>query len=180
MGIIAEIYSQEYLKEVLEENELNKTWEVLRYDDIRTDGFKSPANEFDLKIKGINNSREFIIESRSSIARDRSLTTAIEQFDIIGPYTSIAKSGEEMSDFYTRPLYEFIPYQNSKFLPTQFETHLKNGNIKLHIVACCTKSEMINNGYDKSMNQGRTLYRVIKITKGQDMVSFGNSLIQSL
>ena len=172
MGILAEIFAQEFLIEIVESDSLISNCEVIRYDDVRTDGFRSPVNEYDLKIIAKNKNIEFTVESRSSIARDRSLKSAIEQFDIIGPYTSIAKSGEKLTDFFIRPLYEFVPFATQIYLPSNFKNHLEANEINLYIVAGCTKNDMISNGYDKTMNQGGTLYRVVKITSGNDAKTF--------
>lgn len=180
MGILAEIYSQEYLIEIIASENLSGQWKVIRYDDVRTDGFKSPANEYDIKIQSANGAKDFKVESRSSIAHDRSLKTAIEQFDIIGPYSSVAKFGEGLADFFMRPLYEFLPFASQKYLPSNFEKHLKAGEIKLHLVAACTKKDMIEKGYNKSMNQSGTLYRVIKIVDGYDVKKFSPILINKL
>lgn len=180
MGILAEIYAQEYLKEIIASENLSADWVVIRYDDVRTDGFKSAANEYDIKIKSVKGTREFKVESRSSIARDRSLKTVIEQFDIIGPYSSVAKSTEGLADFFVRPLYEFIPFATTKYLPGNFEKHLKAEEIKLYIVAGCTKKNIIEKGYNKGMNQAGTLYRVIKIVNGYDVKSFNKAIIDAL
>ncbi len=179
MGILAEIYLQEYLIEIIAAGNLSGHWKVIRYDDIRTDGFKSPANEYDIKIQSVNGT-EYKVESRSSIAHNRNLKTAIEQFDIIGPYSSIAKSDEGLADFFIRPLYEFLPFASQKYLPGNFEKHLKAQEIKLHIVAGCTKKDMIEKGYNKSMNQSGTLYRVVKITDGFDAKSFNKVTTDAL
>ena len=48
-GMIAEIYAVELLKSWLADSKL-LNWEVIRYDDVRTDKFKSPNNEYDIKI----------------------------------------------------------------------------------------------------------------------------------
>lgn len=180
MGILAEIYSQEYLIEIIASASLSGQWKVIRYDDVRTDGFKSPANEYDIKIESANGAKVFKVESRSSIARDRSLKVAIEQFDIIGPYSSVAKSGEEFADFFIRPLYEFLPYASKKYFPSNFLKHLEAEEVKLHLVAGCSKKDMSDKGYIKSMNQSGTTYRVIKIVDGYDVKKFSPVLIDTL
>lgn len=180
MGILAEIFSQEYLIEIISDSHLSEHWKVFRYDDVRTDGFKSAANEYDIIIQSVDGSKKYKLESRSSIARDRSFKNAVEQFDIIGPYSSLAKQGEDFVSFFIRPLYEFVPFATQTYLQSNFEKHLKAGEIKLHLVAGCTKKEMIEKGYNKSMKQGGTLYRVVKIPLGFDLVEFSNILIQTL
>ncbi|HUZ62052.1 MAG TPA: hypothetical protein VMU83_24975 [Hanamia sp.] len=180
MGILAEIFAQEYLMEIISNVNLPEHWKVIRYDDVITDGFKSAANEYNIKIQSENESKEYKVESRSSIARDRSLKKAIEHFDIIGPYSSLAKPGESFVDFFIRPLYEFIPFASQIYLPGNFEKHLQSGEIKLHLVAGCTKKEMIEKGYKKSMKQNGTLYRVVKIVSGFDVNKFNKVLIEEL
>ena len=180
MGILAEIFSQEYLIEIISNANLSERWKVIRYDDVRTDGFKSAANEYDIKVQSMNGSKEYKLESRSSIARDRSLKNAVEHFDIIGPYSSLAKQGEEFTDFFIRPLYEFIPFASQKYLQSNFEKHLKAQEIKLHLVAGCTKKEMVEKGYNKSMKQNGTLYRVVKIVNGFDIKKLAIVLIDGL
>lgn len=180
MGILAEIFAHEYLSEIISNADLSRHWKVIRYDDVRTDGFKSPANEYDIIIQSVNAPKEYKVESRSSIARDRSLKNAIEQFDIIGPYSSLAKQGEGFADFFIRPLYEFIPFASEKYLQSDFEKHLKEDEIKLYLVAGCTKKEMIEKGYNKSMKQDGSLYRVVKIVFGLDLEKFSNILMEDL
>ena len=180
MGILAEIFAQEYLIEMISNANLSKHWKVIRYDDVRTDGFKSAANEYDIIIQSVDGSKKYKVESRSSIARDRSLKNAVEQFDIIGPYSSLAKQGEGFADFFIRPLYEFIPFASEKYLQPDFEKHLKENQIILHLVAGCAKKEMIEKGYNKSMKQNGTLYRVVKIAFGFDLEKFSNILIEGL
>ncbi|MDQ2718193.1 MAG: hypothetical protein M3Z26_00325 [Bacteroidota bacterium] len=180
MGILAEIFSQIYLTEIIESANLADQWKVNRYDDVRTDGFKSAANEYDIKFLKVDGSKAFKAESRSSIAHNRTLKMAIEQFDIIGPYSSAVKYGEGAVDSFIRPLYEFLPFTSQRYLPSNFERHLKAGEISLYIVAGCTKKEMIEKGYNKSMNQSGTLYRVVKILNGFDVKKFNPVLIAML
>ena len=73
MGCLAEIYAEEYLNELLNENNLNNDFFVQRYDNVRTDGFKSAANEYDLKICHRVAKKSYLIEFRSSIVCNRSI-----------------------------------------------------------------------------------------------------------
>jgi hypothetical protein len=176
MGILAEIYVQEYLREIVEHHKLTDSWDVIRYDDVRTDGFKSPEGEYDMVIISKDKSKVYKIESRSSIAYNRSFKRGLEEFDIIGPYSSIAKSAESYADYYLRPLYEFTSYQSQVYRPLNFENYLQNSQVNLYIVAGCTKKQMIEEGYSKSMGQGSTRYHVIEITKTFDAIGFYNVL----
>jgi hypothetical protein len=55
---------------------------------------------------------------------------------------------------------------------TNFENYFVNGLIKLHIVAGCTVKNMQENGYNKSMSQGASSYRCVKIIDALDIISF--------
>jgi hypothetical protein len=180
MGCLAEIYVEEYLNELLNENNLNGAFLVQRYDNVRTDGFKSPANEYDLKLCNQVTKHEFTIESRSSIAYNRSIIKAIEQFDIIGPYSSIAKGEEKYNDFYVRPLYEVTRAEQSNYSANDFEKHIRAGSINLYITGGCTKKEMIEKGYQKSMQQNKTQYQVVKLTNGFDAIEFKKEMIKKM
>ena len=171
-GTIAEIYCQYYLKQVLPSD----VFDILRYDDIRTDGFKSPKNEFDIKIVNKQNQKEFTVESRSSVTYKRTLLEAINNYDIIGYYKSTMKTSEKPNDFYLRPLYD----NKRLYKNEEFETNLKNGNISLYIVAGCHISNLKAKGYDSSMGQGNTTYRVIKIADTYDVMAFEKRLHQYL
>jgi hypothetical protein len=180
MGTLAEIYSQEYLKEILSENKLNEDWFVIRYDDVRTDEFKSPNNEYDINVKNTDNSSNYFVEPRSSITYDRSFINGLIGYDIIGPYVSVAKSGEKLNDFYLRPLYEYLDFEKKDYNALNFESLLKSGRINLYIVAGTTKEQMMLNGYNKSMGQGQTNYRVIKIMNSDDSKKFHQTFIKTI
>lgn len=180
MGTLAEIYTQEYLKEILEANQLENDWYVIRYDDVRTDGFKSPANEYDIKVNKPDESSKFFVESRSSITYDRSFAVGLEGFDIIGPYASVAKGGEKLNDFYLRPLYEYLDFAKKDYDALNFESLLKAGKINLYIVAGTTKEFMTTKGYTKSMGQFGTQYRVVKIISADDAVKFHKTFITTI
>lgn len=177
MGSLAEIYVQEYLNELLALNNLDKHWTVVRYDDVRTDGFKSPRNEYDIKIVNKNCDQYFTVETRSSIAKDRSLASGIESFDIIGPYISVAKGNEKYNDIYIRPLYTYSHYRVEPYSPIKFEEFLRGGLISLFIVAGCFKNDMITKGYNKNMHQGSTNYRVVRIVDSNDISKFSEQLL---
>jgi len=172
MGCLAEIYVQEYLKKIFIDNNLENDWKVIRYDDVRTDGFKSAENEYDIKVVNCHTSETFLVESRSSIIKDRSLLKGIEQFDIIGNYVSSVKSNEKLNDFYVRPLYLNKDYEKIKYSDLNFEKLVSSNSILLYIVGGCSKSDMITKGYNKSMLQGGTNYRVVKILNGFDSNKF--------
>jgi hypothetical protein len=168
MGTLAEIYVEQFLKEILRDFKLNQCWSIERYDDVRTDEFKSPENEYDIRIGHLEKDVNFLVESRSSICYDRSLVKGINQFDIIGPYTSDYKNFERANDIYIRPLYEYQDFKENSYHPLTFKESLKKGKINLYIVAGCSKKRLKEWGYDKNMGQGSTKYRVIKIINATD------------
>jgi len=176
MGCLAEIYAEEFFKEFLVENQLNKSYFIQRYDNVRTDGFKSAANEYDLKMIHFVSDKSYTIECRSSIAHNRNLLKAIEQFDIIGPYSSSAKGGEEYCPIYIRPLYEVIFSEQLNYEPNNFEKLICKGSINLYIAGGCFRKEMMENGYQKSMKQENSNYRVLKLINGFDAVHFKKEL----
>ena len=177
MGIIAEMASKKYLEVIIERSDI-EDWEVVRYDDVRTDNFKSGADEYDLKIASVSDPAEnYVVESRSSITSDRSFQVGLENFDIIGPYTSVAKTGEEYNDLYIRPLYEYKDFMQKKYEQINFEELLLKKKIKLYLVAGCTKDEMKSKGKQKSMGQGKSIYQVLPIMWAKDVIDFQDDVI---
>lgn len=175
-GMIAEIYTVELIKSWLAESKLNN-WEVIRYDDVRTDNFENPENEYDIKIQSNSSASKIIkIESRSSVSYKRNLIQAINDLDIIGPYISKAKPKETYVDYYIRPLYD-----NTKEMKAEeFSTFLNEGLVNLYFVAGCSKNALLEKGIYKSMNQSSTKYRCLSITQSSDILSFQTEIISSL
>jgi len=177
MGIIAEMACETYLNIVLNRRKLSNKWTVHRYDDVRTDDFKSPANEYDLKIQTVSEPNvEYSVESRSSITYNRSFNEGLIAYDIIGPYSSDVKNGEEPNSIYLRPLYRYINFQKKDYKKENFETLLLDGSITLYLVAGCTHAELSEKGIIKSMGQGNTRYQVLPIINASDIISFQNTI----
>lgn len=167
-GCIAEAYAKLLVEQYSELKGLKV--KVVRYDDVRTDGFKSAKGEYDIKV--IVSDTERFLEARSSISHDRDLIQGIIDFDIIGPYSSIAKKEEKPNDFYIRPLYEYLDFEKNDFYEHDFEYLIREEKVLLHFVGGTTFSQLKENGYDKNMGQGKTVYRVIKILKGLNIAQF--------
>ena len=175
-GMIAEIYALELFKSWLVNSELNN-WEIIRYDDVRTDDFASPRNEYDIKIQKNGQGATILkIESRSSLTYNRSLTEGINDLDINGPYISQAKAKENYVDYYIRPLYDNIQEMKAE----EFSDFLKKDLINLYFVAGCSKQTMITKGKQKSMSQSGTTYKCLPITQGSDILQFQKELIADL
>jgi hypothetical protein len=167
-GCIAEAYAKLLIEQYSELKGLKV--EVVRYDDVRTDGFKSPKGEYDIKV--IVSYTERFLEARSSISHDRDFIQGIIDFDIIGPYSSIAKKEEKPNDFYIRPLYEYIDFEKKDFYKHDFEDLIRDEKVFLHFVGGTTFRQLKEEGEDKNMGQGKTVYRVIKILKGLNIAQF--------
>jgi len=175
-GMIAEIYALELLKSWLANSKLNN-WEIIRYDDVRTDNFASPNNEYDIKIQKTSKKNIVLkIESRSSLTYKRSLIEGTNDLDIIGPYISQAKAKENYVDYYIRPLYD----NKDEMKAEDFGEFLKKDLINLYFVAGCSKKAIIEKGIYKSMKQSSTKYKCLPITRGSDILQFKNELIASL
>lgn len=180
MGIIAEMACKKYLEVIIERSDI-ENWEVVRYDDVRTDNFVSGADEYDIKIGLVSDPGEkYLVESRSSITHDRSLISGLENYDVIGPYTSVSKSGEDYNDFYIRPLYEYKDFKNKDYDSGNFENLLINRRIKLYLVAGCTEDDMKYKGKPKNMGQKGTIYQTLPILWAKDIVDFKEDVINLL
>lgn len=139
---------------------------------IRTDDFKSPENEYDIKaFRLVSAKKEYFIESRSSIVKDRSLTEAIDSFHIIGSYNSIAKNQEKPNDFYLLPLH-YITNRASSYLPSRYQEYFENGDIQIYIVSGCSHSFLERQGSINNLQQGTTQYKVIKASQATDALEF--------
>lgn len=180
MGIIAEMSCERYLRGIIKKSKLNESVEIIRYDDVRTDEFKSPENEYDIKILFKNSDTSLKVESRSSITYNRSFQDGLEKFDIIGSYSSIAKNLEADNDIYLRPLYRYLNFNSERYSKLKFDKLLKVGSFELYIVAGCTIDEMKSKGYLKSMSQEGTTYRVLPIRLSSDIVTFSKKIIEKL
>ena len=166
-GIIAEIGIQELLDFFFKTEEISA--EVIRWDDIRTDGFKSSENEFDIKIK--TDKKEFLVESRSSISYKTTISQAIINLDIIGPYISSVKKNEKRCDFYIRPLFQYEKL-SSRIEHEKTEEFIKNREMLLYIMAGITYDELMQKGYEGSLGQYGTRYKLIKMIDADDIVNF--------
>jgi len=179
-GCLAEEYCSIFLTETIEEADLSTSWKVLRYDNVRTDGFRSAVDEYDIKIEHTENLCEFIVESRSSINKNRTLLKGILDFQIILRYISSAKHSEKTCDFHIRPLFQFTSKTNRSYSELKFEEHLLNGELDLFLVAGYYIENRKDKVYEKSLGQGGSVYEVIDIIDSYDMDAFQDLLINVL
>lgn len=180
MGCLAEIFAELFFNEMLEEYQLSGRFAVMRYDNVRTDGFKSPEGEYDIRLTDRISGTHIKAECRSSVAYNRSLIKAVEDFDIIGPYASAAKHAESYAQVYIRPLYFVDEREQKNYLPQYFEKFMRAGHLHLYIAGGCFRKDMIRKGYHKSMNQEDTQYRVVKLTDGLDAEKFKTEMAARL
>jgi hypothetical protein len=180
MGTLAEICVQDFLISAIKDADMQSNWKVERYDDVRTDNFESSKDEYDIKTYKINNqSISYLVESRSSIVKDRTLQAAIESFHIIGAYSSIAKLGEGENDFYILPLH-YYSNQFSRFLPSQYELKLLQNEISIYLVAGCTNIKLQDKGHIDNLQQGATKFKLLRANDADDSMGFKKDFISIL
>src|SRR5665647_1629453 len=76
--------------------------------------------------------------------------------------------------------YEVTRAEQSNYRANDFEKHIRAGSINLYITGGCTKKEMIEKGYQKSMQQNKTQYKVVKLINGFDAIEFKNEMIKKM
>lgn len=151
-GILAEMFVHFLLVE-------RYGFTVLRYD-LERSSFVYSTDEYDLKILVSNSCYE--VESRSSNVHHQSVANFISRDVIIGPYVNSIKKIEELADFHFRPIYmpDFSPfeYKDGKYIYSQ---KMINGDVELVITGVATKYDFIKYGYEKSLGQRGTTYKVV-------------------
>tara|TARA_Y100001960_G_scaffold321323_1_gene395856 strand:- start:76769 stop:77521 length:753 start_codon:yes stop_codon:yes gene_type:complete len=164
-GIFAEIVVFEYINSIFCRSDI----ETLRYDDVRTDEFKSPVGEYDLKIKRGSNERE--IEVRSSISYKKPMSyDTLKEFHVIGPYTNKAKKYEAMNDYYIRPIFQLKDTTKKvKLSELNIFELLLNNEIDFYITGGCTKKMMLNDCEIVQMGQKRTTYDAVRVLDSLDI-----------
>ena len=172
-GILGEISILKTLEGWFLQNKTNLS--VNRYDDVRTDGYKSPSGEYDLKVIAPSG-LEIYIEARASISYKTSLEKAITgdigltPLDTIGPYTNFQKMKESGSGLYFRPLFQLKnPNPNLKIKDIDFFKSFINNEFQLFITGGATLEMMDSLGKLKNMGQKNTLYKAIPISQGMDI-----------
>lgn len=181
MGSIAEITVTTLFDRYLKSQGFADQWGVTLYDSVRTDEFRSPEGEYDIRL--VNRRAPDIyyeVESRSSIAHNRTLAVALSQFDIIGPYESSIKKNEALKDLYVRPLYAYLNFEKRRYTETSFRELLISGEVQLYVVGGCTRDRMIEKGFAKTMDQKGTEYRVVRIRDGLDILDFLEEVSRTL
>lgn len=176
-GILGEIAVLEFVKLIFQKDKVGCKVEINRYDDVREDGFKSPNNEYDIKIS--RNDRIYYIEVRSSINYKYQLNSAtLKNLDTIGTYKSTIKQNESSSDFYIRPLFQLkSPNIHIDINQISIINYLLDDKIELYITGGCDKKTMFGKfSKIKSMGQSKTKFQTLSIINGWDMKELSENL----
>lgn len=171
-GILAETAIQVLLEQCMNFNKV----EIKRFD-LERASFKYSSDEYDLKLIVDNQSYE--IESRSSENYKYTLREGLEKLDIIGAYTNFKKIGENPSDFYIRPLYQYNPVTGRQERSLAEYIHkLKNGEITLFLTAGTDLDTMERYGRLKKMGQKNTEFRCLWMhhSSTKDIIQFVTQL----
>lgn len=176
-GCLSEIAVDYYLRLIsIAKAYDNKLVRIIRYDDIRIDGYRSPENEFDIRILSINPNEKFDVSVRSSINFKRDLR-GITNLNIIGPYTNKVKLKETPSDFYIQPIFQYKkPDEDLKVQDLDFCKLFDEGLFDLYIVGGCTKNMMEQSDKFSSLGQKDTNYRILGIGKGSNHKALGEQI----
>lgn len=170
-GIISEMATLEFLKRTLikklKENFPDLEINLIRYDDVRTDGFRSPKGEFDIKLEIPSLNESKIFEIRSSKINH---LFQMPKSQIIGKYANHFKQNEKLSDFYIKPLVLLKNKNDSLFESFQ------NNEAKLFISGGCFKNDMLEKSIISDLNQNGTKYNLLNIEKEHQIKYFLNNL----
>ena len=165
-GSLAEIAVQQLIQKLivsrLTKNFPDLTIKVLRYDEVRTDGFKFSKGEFDLKI--IIENVEKTIEVRSSKIRNN----CFESQKIIGKYNNNVKTFEKPNDYYIKPVF-LIPNKTSdevELIPQLTK------DLNLFIVGGCNLKDMQEKSIVGTLGNSNTNYQLKEIDVNNQIKPF--------
>lgn len=176
-GILGEIAIENYLKKIFTKEETGCAVNVHRYDDVRTDLFKSAENEYDIKI--IHDDKEYTVEARASINYKYKMNeNTLLYMDTIGSYVNPKKQNEKISDFYIRPLFQLVEPNSDIDLKTiSVLDYILDEKIHLYITGGCTSKMMFGEfSKVKPLGQNKTLYQTIPIINGWDMKNLSEKI----
>lgn len=149
---------------------------IIRYDNVRTDGFETSSNEYDLKILLPIPNNEINICVRSSLNFKDNISDGIAKLNIVGPYTNKAKTHEDLVDFYIQPIFQYKnPKANIANSEIDFYTSFMNGLFDLYIVGGCSYETMLDDSIASSGNLGQfnTNYQLVRIKNASDYLTLG-------
>ena len=172
-GILAETATQILFEKVYGFENV-KRW------DLERNSFKYSTNEYDLKI--ILDSKEILCESRSSLSYKTTLGEFIENYHIIGPYVNSYKKEEKGNHIYIRPLFQYTTVdKNAKIITKERQLDVLNDinskELILYIISGAVYDEMFGiDSEESNNNQGKTKYRMIRVSKAGDMMDFRDKM----
>ncbi|MBF0897566.1 MAG: hypothetical protein HXK58_04650 [Campylobacter concisus] len=170
-GILGEIAVALYLKQFISCKEKGGCpIDVIRYDDVRQDGFKSSKGEFDIKIV-TKSLKEFKLEIRTSVNYKYPLNEdTLKKLDTICGYTNSKKQNESDSDFYIRPLFQVKNYDSNLDLDhIHILDMILDKKIELYIIGGVDQETILKKGKTKTMGQSNTEYNTVAIIDGYDI-----------
>jgi hypothetical protein len=181
-GCLSEI-AVEYFLNLIAAKELKngRFVRVVRYDDIRTDGYSSAENEFDIRILFPKLGSKLDIGVRSSISYKEDISSGVSRLNIIGPYTNRVKLTEASSDYYVQPIFQLkIPNPSVKIQELDFCSLFHNGLVDLYIVGGCNNEVMSRSIKIQSLGQPDTKYRLVSIRDGCDFKTLALQIQDSI
>ena len=181
-GCLAEMAVERFLSLITDdESKLGLFARVVRYDDVRTDGYETADNEFDIRIVFPKADCHVSVGVRSSMSFKEDLRAGVSRLNIIGPYTNSVKLHETPSDFYIQPIFQLkIPNPQAKVTDIDFLDDFTRGLIDLYIVGGCGNDKMAASKKIKSLGQPDTKYRLVGLMDGSDCVTLEREVRQAI
>ncbi len=151
---------------------------VVRYDSVRTDSFRSPKGEFDIKLVLLDEElkttvKEFVFEVRSSKFQKDIDTSQMYRHKIIGAYTNDVKQNEKMSDFFIKPVFQV----SCDLKKEDALLHsIARGDLKFLMLGGCSRNAMKTLATVETLGQGTTKYNLVEINIDRSILMFAKNL----
>lgn len=184
LGTLADVACQSLLQSYLDVN-ANQPVRVIRYDEVRTDNYQQP-DRYDIRIiSGADEQLSKEVEVRSSVCNRVPVSRMLEIFHVLGWYVTQNKPGEEIRDFYMRPMYHYNLFRNRaapEYRMNDAENHLRTGALDLYIVGGATPQMLQERGEiqrDSGLLQIGATYQVVSIKSALDAIAFLEEVARS-
>jgi hypothetical protein len=184
LGALAEIACTRLLRTYFKKYKIPLI--VESYDEVRTDNFKD-SDLYDIRLT--SKYSQWIVEVRSSICLQKSLSGLINDWHILGPYqTEIKGNFETEKEFYIRPMFHLKRhrenYQERFYRRSEGMQRLKNGEIDLYILGGATadimSGEKARDDKGETLKQGESSFRVVDIKDGLQVDKFLESIVRTM
>lgn len=150
---------------------------VVRYDDVRQDGYERAEGEYDIRVLLSRRNCHIDFSVRSSLGIKGDIRNAINHLNIIGPYTNLVKTKEDWCDFYIQPIFQLkVPEPSLTAANIDFELYFERGLLDLYIVGGCPRAMMENSTKRSHLGQKDTKYRILGIKDGMDCVELSRAI----